>query len=234
MEREPYGSRFASRSGEARHQPLAFPGQEEGGGDGSSYNIFRWYRAGWGQYAQPDRLGVTVSANLYGYSAENPLRFADPLGLVTVHMNHMPDQTMTRDQFRNYAHPGGIGGQNDVAGFMSGRRVSCTCSGSLGCVKMSVTIDASYYFILTTDAGNALWPPAWQQRIEEGIHADEFIQSTNDLARLAEQHEAQRYMTRAGCEVDCWRLRNYSRLTRWLPGFEEQFPGLNPHPGGGF
>lgn len=57
IEREPYGRTFTIRTGADRHQPLSLPGQEDDGSD-RSYNIFRWYRAGWGRYTQADPVGV--------------------------------------------------------------------------------------------------------------------------------------------------------------------------------
>jgi len=63
VEREPYGSRFNVRV--ARYQPLAFPGQEEeDASTDRSYNIFRWYRSGWGRYTQADPLGLNGGMNL--------------------------------------------------------------------------------------------------------------------------------------------------------------------------
>jgi uncharacterized protein RhaS with RHS repeats len=43
VEREPYGRIYELRAGASRYQPLAFPGQEDEGGE-TAYNIFRWYR----------------------------------------------------------------------------------------------------------------------------------------------------------------------------------------------
>jgi len=96
---------------------------------------------------------------------------------------------------------------------------------------MAVTIRVQYQFFLSTDAGNSNWPALWQQRIEEGIHEGELLASTSDLKKIAETHEAQTYLTFVGCRFDCWRMQNYSDLTRKLPGFEENIPGFNPHPG---
>jgi hypothetical protein len=51
VEYEPYGEVFAYRTGATRHQPLRFPGQEyDSAAPERAYNIFRWYRAGWGRY----------------------------------------------------------------------------------------------------------------------------------------------------------------------------------------
>jgi RHS repeat-associated protein len=44
-------------------------------------NIFRWYRSGWGRYTQSDPLGKLGDPNPYAYALDNPIAFADPLGL---------------------------------------------------------------------------------------------------------------------------------------------------------
>jgi RHS repeat-associated protein len=82
VEHEPFGKVRTYRTGATRHQPLRFPGQEH---DEESlereYNIFRWYRAGWGKYSQADPFGLRGGANLYGYSNDSPVVAVDPLGL---------------------------------------------------------------------------------------------------------------------------------------------------------
>jgi RHS repeat-associated protein len=93
VEREPYGETFAIRAGSDQHQPLGFPGQEEeqlGGGVASSdrrYNIFRWYRAGWGGYTQSDPVGSRYATHLYLYATARPITRIDPLGLFEVDPN---------------------------------------------------------------------------------------------------------------------------------------------------
>jgi RHS repeat-associated protein len=86
-EYEPYGAVYAI-DGTDRHQPLRFPGQEAEqlgvGGNGVSertYNIFRWYRAGWGRYTQGDPIGLEAGTNPYRYSLANPLTIIDATGL---------------------------------------------------------------------------------------------------------------------------------------------------------
>jgi RHS repeat-associated protein len=86
-EYEPYGRVFALRSTD-QHQPLRLPGQEAeqlnlgaNGASETSYNVFRWYRAGWGRYTQADPIGLEGGVNIYAYSDGNPVRFADPRGL---------------------------------------------------------------------------------------------------------------------------------------------------------
>src|SRR5205814_1845855 len=73
--------------GRRTEQPLRFPGQElamtwEGAEE--NYNIFRWYRTGWGRYTQADPIGITSDANVFRYVANRPLVFFDPLGLKKV------------------------------------------------------------------------------------------------------------------------------------------------------
>jgi RHS repeat-associated protein len=87
-EYEPYGEVHAFRAGASKHQPLRLPGQESDGTTETSYNIFRWYRAGWGRYTQSDPLGLVPTIfgikNLYGYADANPIDHADPLGLYSI------------------------------------------------------------------------------------------------------------------------------------------------------
>jgi RHS repeat-associated protein len=93
-EYEPYGDIWKLRapvpaseefSAPPPEQPLRFPGQDVAvnwEGTEESYNIFRWYRAGWGRMTQPDPIGFeSGDTNLYAYAGENPITFADPLGL---------------------------------------------------------------------------------------------------------------------------------------------------------
>jgi RHS repeat-associated protein len=81
VERDPYGTPFATITGPTRHQPLALPGQEQNGE--LSYNIFRWYRAGWGRYTQADPM-IKVDrsrTDVYSYVEGRPITHVDPFGL---------------------------------------------------------------------------------------------------------------------------------------------------------
>ncbi|HEV2721302.1 MAG TPA: RHS repeat-associated core domain-containing protein, partial [Thermoanaerobaculia bacterium] len=85
-EYEPFGSVWSYRAGSATDQILRFPGQElsdfgSDDGTGQSYNIFRWYRSGWGRYTQPDPFGLFGSMNLYSYANGDPVLAIDLLGL---------------------------------------------------------------------------------------------------------------------------------------------------------
>jgi RHS repeat-associated protein len=83
-EYEPYGEVWTMRAGDPADQPLRFPGQMvtwTGWPGEESYNIFRWYRSGWGRYTQADPIGFRGGINLFGYVDQNPVRFVDPKGL---------------------------------------------------------------------------------------------------------------------------------------------------------
>jgi len=45
------------------------------------YNIFRWYRAGWGRYTQADLLDNKGREPQYAYAIDSPVMTVDPLGL---------------------------------------------------------------------------------------------------------------------------------------------------------
>lgn len=54
-------------------------------GPEENYNIFRWYKSGWGRYTHADPLGVALSdTNLYSYVGGNPILSKDPSGLVKI------------------------------------------------------------------------------------------------------------------------------------------------------
>jgi RHS repeat-associated protein len=75
----PYGPLHTHRTGIAKHQPLRFPGQETTAGNDLSYNIFRWYRGGWGRYTQSDPIGIPGKE--FPYASDNPILNTDVLGL---------------------------------------------------------------------------------------------------------------------------------------------------------
>jgi RHS repeat-associated protein len=88
-EYEPYG-RILSLRTSTQHQPLRLPGQESEelnistDGNGATerlYNVFRWYRSGWGRYAQSDPISSAATPNPYQYALANPLRVTDLHGL---------------------------------------------------------------------------------------------------------------------------------------------------------
>jgi hypothetical protein len=51
----------------------------EGGEE--NYNVFRWYRAGWSRYTQPDPANLLSDPNLFAYGRDNSLVSTDRLGL---------------------------------------------------------------------------------------------------------------------------------------------------------
>jgi RHS repeat-associated protein len=98
-EYDPYGTVVHMRTGSESTQPLRFPGQEVVVGVAERYNVFRWYRAGWGRYTQADPLmeaapqfwatmsETTAGTSTYAYGLNSPLRVTDPLGLAPVKNN---------------------------------------------------------------------------------------------------------------------------------------------------
>jgi RHS repeat-associated protein len=86
VEHEPYGKIYTTRTGITDDQPLRFPGQQVAyttpAGE-ETYNIFRWYRSGWGRYAQADPIDLDGGINLFAYALGNPWALTDPLGLDT-------------------------------------------------------------------------------------------------------------------------------------------------------
>jgi RHS repeat-associated protein len=144
-EYEPFGNVYTMRQnaegadiGRRTDQPLRFPGQEVAmswEGEEENYNVFRWYRAGWGRYTQADPIGVAMSeVNLYRYAENNPLVSTDPTGLVTVR------QTLTR---RGSLLGGG--GQYNLALYSRYRATgTCVCVGSQWFIRLTLDFDHGY------------------------------------------------------------------------------------------
>jgi RHS repeat-associated protein len=85
VEYEPFGNIYEVREGNRTDQPLRFPGQELGitwEGPEENYNIFRWYKSGWGRYTQSDPLDIWGGLNLFEYAQGNPIRNFDRVGLL--------------------------------------------------------------------------------------------------------------------------------------------------------
>jgi RHS repeat-associated protein len=97
-EYDPYGTIHQMHTGNESDQPLRFPGQEVVGSVTERYNIFRWYRNGWGRYTQADPVhgprlflktgrvippAANPDGDQYPYTGGNPIRFTDPDGLYT-------------------------------------------------------------------------------------------------------------------------------------------------------
>ncbi|HEX8172598.1 MAG TPA: RHS repeat-associated core domain-containing protein [Thermoanaerobaculia bacterium] len=86
IEHEPFGNPYAIRAGTRLDQPLRLPGQDVAmswEGTEETYNVFRWYRPGWGRYTQADPIGLRGGANLFRYGDSSPTVRSDRLGLTT-------------------------------------------------------------------------------------------------------------------------------------------------------
>jgi RHS repeat-associated protein len=62
--------------------PLRQPGQYYDKETSLHYNAFRDYEPSLGIYKQSDLIGLQGGINTYAYVGANPVRYADPLGLV--------------------------------------------------------------------------------------------------------------------------------------------------------
>jgi RHS repeat-associated protein len=99
VESEPFGTAYRTRAGIAADQRLRFPGQEfDEQTPEREYNIFRWYREGWGRYTEADPIGLESVLNLYSYVDGNPVLFRDPRGLIPIPGRRTPGVRIPQSQ----------------------------------------------------------------------------------------------------------------------------------------
>jgi RHS repeat-associated protein len=98
-----------------------FPGQYFDAETGLHYNYFRDYDPATGRYVESDPIGLNGGLNTYLYASANPLRFIDPLGLVTCSCK--APQTGNRDPATG----------NKICDY------NCNCSDGCGSIKIKVS-----------------------------------------------------------------------------------------------
>ncbi len=75
-----WGKQLVVSSSDGTDCPLRFRGQYHDRETGLHYNVHRYYDPDTARYLTPDPIGLPAAANNYAY-VENPLAYADPLGL---------------------------------------------------------------------------------------------------------------------------------------------------------
>jgi hypothetical protein len=96
----------------------------------NEYNIFRWYRAGWGRYTQADPEGLREGTNLFSYVYDRPTALVDPYGLAACQpCDECPDGEWI-DAYPRFPVPnsGSIGAV--VGGSLSSAEFVCPSAGA--------------------------------------------------------------------------------------------------------
>ena len=209
-EYEPYGNTWSMRKGSRGDQPLRLPGQEVAmtwEGTDENYNIFRWYRAGWGRYTQADPIGLRGGLNLLGYADDNPEVFSDRTGLVVVRNHGIKVFHGTLDEVVMACH-----GLN-VKGCVLGRsdRIHCACQCANGFYQAHVTMDTEYnvYYATNTPVPGDLIRAAELQHVADQEAFDEVS------LHEAEALETWTFLTKWLCETGCAALK-FNDSTRRL------------------
>jgi RHS repeat-associated protein len=194
-EHSPNGDIFTFREGATLHQPLRLPGQIAQDGSEAYYNVFRWYRAGWGRYTQSDPIGLAGGFNLFAYAADNPVMRIDPLGRVSFNVASPTYTPGTWDQTVMNCRGAYVNGCTRIDGSIN---CDCKCSGSSwqASASISITSHAVYY---ATDAPI----PGSLIMAEEQKHVTENLVRLNTLKKEGEKIEAKKYPLKILCSAEC-------------------------------
>jgi RHS repeat-associated protein len=104
IELDPWGNKIREHNPKNIHQPIRFQGQHWDEESGLHYNRHRYYDPKLGRYVTQDPIGLRGGVNQSVYISSNPVRAADPLGLVRV-------GTVAKQNMGNYISSGNGGGE---------------------------------------------------------------------------------------------------------------------------
>jgi RHS repeat-associated protein len=189
VQREPYGEIYSVLVGANRHQSLGLPGQEEPDrGPEASYNIFRWYRPGWGRYTQVDPLELRGGINLFVYARTNPIFFKDPLGANSVDYVGLPNEDVQKKC-----------GQGALGCATGDIKAKCSCKCVEGAWRPKPWIMVGKWSVYySTDC----YDPA-KIMTEEAEHIAVFKEGLIDANNLALKFKEKKYPTKYACEFGC-------------------------------
>jgi RHS repeat-associated protein len=199
VEREPYGAAYVVRVGEDRHQPLSLPGQESRGA-GADYNIFRWYRAGWGRYTQVDpariALRQVIAESDYVYATSNPAGVVDRVGLYSLSIYRRRHERVPRPSMLPPTCLGQLSCTNVPSDQVT---TSCGCSCVGGEWNMQIRVEIAYDMFLA--AGGTSGDP-WHEQHELG-HVQDIV---DGLHTFLTTQESVSFENASSCESNCDRI----------------------------
>jgi len=206
IEHEPYGEDYAFRAGAELHQPLRFPGQEREVGNELAYNVFRWYRGGWGRYSQADPIGLKGSLNLFGYVRQSPPNATDPRGLVAFIKYPTTEHGYPYEDIVRICEGNRKGCVNGLKNPIS---CECSCIGTGWAAR--VTVAAAYQVYYAMDH----WETSMEAiRDVELKHLSDLEQFDQVAISEAAALEKLTFATKAMCATGCGLLKMADRARR--------------------
>jgi RHS repeat-associated protein len=190
-EYEPFGNVYEMRVGSRKDQPLRFPGQEVAmnwEGQEENYNIFRWYRSGWGRYTQADPIGLAGGSNLFSYE-NNPIGLKDPSGLVSLSF-----------KFAKKGSKVGGGGDFKLTYGSAEATGKCICANGNYYIRLSVEVELG--FICSGKTSCAI--EAWHANIASAFVA----KAAQEWAQYEKEPYDELYLCKAMAEFYSTSLEN--------------------------
>ncbi len=164
-------------------------------GSEENYNIFRWYKSASGRYTQADPIGLNGGMNLYRYAGDDPVAYADPLGLVTWTQNAPVYHGAKWDDVSHAC--GDWTAHGCTAPFVSSK---CVCGCDAGSYRAKVSLSMNMNVWARNDDPHASLS---QILYEEEKHVRDYKVRFRWAIQRGERLEAQKFLNKPDCDTAC-------------------------------
>ncbi|MDD3758840.1 MAG: DUF6531 domain-containing protein [Advenella sp.] len=129
---------------------LRLPGQYYDQETGWHYNLHRYYDPAAGHYLEPDPIGPAANNDPFGYAAQQPRRFTDPLGLLLFSFDGTNNDKYTNTNVRKFErlYDGQLGSYIEGSGALTEETNFSNTMDLLAATKTQEIVNQQFYALL--------------------------------------------------------------------------------------